>query len=72
LQLLDAHLHHLEENNRRELETKYRLMVKKRLNKHYREELGCRSKDEQKEMLGNYFDQQLADYRSILCSIAKG
>ena len=46
---------------------KYRLMVKKRLLKIHREELGaCRSKDEQKAKLGEIFDNTLLHYRSLL------
>jgi len=49
------------------MEKKYRLMVKKRLLKIHREELGaCRSKDEQKAKLGEIFDDALLQYRSLL------
>lgn len=49
------------------MEKKYRLMVKKRLLKLHREELGaCGSKDEQKKKLGELFDDTLRQYRSLL------
>ena len=49
------------------MEKKYRLMVKKRLLKLHREELGaCGSKDEQKAKLGELFDATLRQYRSLL------
>ena len=50
-----------------DIEKKYRLMVKKRLLKVHREELGaCGSKDEQKAKLGEIFDETLRQYRSLL------
>ena len=49
------------------MEKKYRLMVKKRLLKVHREELGaCGSKDEQKAKLGEIYDDTLRQYRSLL------
>lgn len=51
------------------LEKKYRLMVKKRLLKVHREELGaCGGKEEQKAKLGQIFDDTLRQYRSLLQS----
>jgi histone acetyltransferase 1 len=45
----------------------YRLMVKKRLLKAHREELGmCRTKRERQELLGSLFDQVFATYTRIL------
>jgi len=49
------------------MEKQFRLMVKKRLLKVHREELGaCGSKDEQKAKLGEIFDDALRQYRSLL------
>ena len=49
------------------MEKKYRLMVKKRLLKVHREELGAYgSKDDQKAKLGELFDDTLRQYRSLL------
>jgi len=52
------------------LEKKYRLMVKKRLLKLHREELGaCGGKEEQKAKLGLIFHETLRHYRSLLKTI---
>lgn len=56
--------------NREEFEKKFRLMVKKRLNKQHREELGaCRTKTEMQEMLSKLFDECFEQYRKILGSV---
>ena len=50
-------------------ETQYRLMVKKSLRQLRMEELGaCGSKEEQKSMLGKWFDETLVHYRRVLKS----
>jgi hypothetical protein len=46
---------------------KYQLMVKKRLIKVHREELGgCESKEEKQGMLAKSFDDTLDQYKSVL------
>ena len=53
--------------NKEELERLFRLMVKKRLNKEHREELGAlESKDEQKALLAELFEEQLKGYQRVL------
>lgn len=50
-----------------QLEKKYRLMVKKRLNRDYKEELGmCRNKDEMKKELERMYNEQKSSYDRIL------
>ena len=52
----------------RELEKKYRLMVKKRLNQLYNEDIGaCSTKVENQALLSKLlFDESICRYRSIL------
>jgi len=55
-----------------DLEKRYRLMVKKRLNKSYREELSaCRTKKEMQDCLSDLFDESLNHYRSVAASVRK-
>jgi histone acetyltransferase 1 len=49
-----------------ELEKRYRLMVKKRLNKLHREDLGGRTKPEAQRLLGELFDECLSQYQLLL------
>jgi histone acetyltransferase 1 len=52
---------------REELERRYRLLVKRRLNKDYGEEMGAYStKDQKKEFLAKLFDEQFAHYETLL------
>lgn len=54
------------------LEKRYRLAVKKRLNKAHREELGaCRNKEEMKAALGELYDETLQGYQAILASVQR-
>ena len=55
-------------NITQEVETNYRLMVKKSLRTNRKEELGaCKGgKEEQKALLGKWFDETLCHYRSLL------
>jgi histone acetyltransferase 1 len=58
--------------NPEDLEKRYRLAVKKRLNKVHREELGaCRNKEEMKAALGKLYDETLQGYRVILASVQR-
>jgi hypothetical protein len=68
LEALDAALQGTKlQHGKEELERLFRLMVKKRLNKEHREELGgLGSKDEQKSYLAELFDKQLEGYNRIL------
>jgi histone acetyltransferase 1 len=68
LEALDAALQETAlQHGKEELERLFRLMVKKRLNKEHREELGgLGSKDEQKSYLAELFDKQLEGYNRIL------
>ena len=48
------------------IEKDYRLMVKRRLNQFYREDLGaCATKEEKKQKLANLFEMTLAQYEKI-------
>jgi hypothetical protein len=59
-------------DNLEDLEKRYRLAVKKRLNKVHREELGaCRNKEEMKAALGKLYDETLQGYRVILASVQR-
>jgi histone acetyltransferase 1 len=49
-----------------ELEKRYRLMVKKRLNRLHREYLGGRTKPEAQRLLGELFDDCLSQYQRLL------
>jgi hypothetical protein len=50
-----------------ELTKQYRIMVKKRLARVHREDLGaCRSKDEKQALLGKIFDKTLEHYKAVL------
>jgi histone acetyltransferase 1 len=55
-------------NDEEELSSKqYRIMVKKRLAKVHREELGaCRTKEQKQAWLGKMFDETLKHYKSVL------
>jgi GNAT superfamily N-acetyltransferase len=54
------------------LEKRYRLAVKKRLNKAHREELSaCRNKEEMKVALGVLYDETLQAYQAILASVQR-
>jgi GNAT superfamily N-acetyltransferase len=54
------------------LEKRYRLAVKKRLNKAHREELGAyRNKEEMKVALGELYDETLQGYQAILASVQR-
>jgi len=56
----------------KELDKKYRLMVKKRLNKVHREEMGtCRTKKEMQDLLTKLFDESLEQYRRVLASVKR-
>jgi hypothetical protein len=53
-------------------ETKYRLMVKKRLNQFHKEELGVYStKDEKKKKLTEIFDNTMMKYQGILTTMRR-
>ena len=57
----------LPEDCSEEVQKNYRLMVKKRLAKVHREELGvCPSKEEKQAMLAKIFDETLEQYKSVL------
>jgi GNAT superfamily N-acetyltransferase len=49
-----------------DLQKRYRLMVKKRLNRHHREDLGGRTKPEAQRVLGELFDECLLQYQRLL------
>jgi hypothetical protein len=52
--------------------TRFRLLVKSRLNKHHREEIGaCNDKTLAKALLAQFFDQVHDQYRTILHAVAK-
>jgi hypothetical protein len=60
------------EADKDELEKKYRLMVKKRLNKLHAEDLGCcRNKEEKQKLLADLFDERLKHYQAILSSLQR-
>ena len=70
LHALNEYLQSTRTADRDELEKKYRLMVKKRLQKLHKEELGgCRNKQEMQAILSGYYDEVLAHYQDILKSI---
>jgi len=57
----------LPENCSEDLQKKYRLMVKKRLAKVHREDLGgCASKEEKQAMLARIFDETFEQYKAVL------
>jgi hypothetical protein len=60
-------------DNLEDLEKRYRLAVKKRLNKVHREEFlgACRNKEEMKAALGKLYDETLQGYRVILASVQR-
>jgi histone acetyltransferase 1 len=59
-------------DNSQTLEKRYRLAVKKRLNKAHREELSaCRNKEEMKVHLGELYDETLQGYHAILASVQR-
>jgi hypothetical protein len=52
--------------------TRFRVMVKSRLNKHHREEMGaCNDKTQAKALLAQFFEHVHEQYRSILHGVAK-
>lgn len=67
LDMLEQELQQQEKNNRVECETKYRLMVKKRLVKVHREDLGAyNTKQEKQGFLARVFEETLEQYRAVL------
>jgi histone acetyltransferase 1 len=59
-------------NNMNQLEGFFRLMVKKRLNREHREELGAlKSKEEQKTLLAVLFEERLNGYKRIITCKSK-
>lgn len=65
--LQDGHFPNTCNQDKEDRERRFRLMVKKRLNKEHREELGALgNKDSQKAFLADLFEKRLKDYKRIL------
>ncbi|MGK3756697.1 MAG: hypothetical protein ACI8RD_009011, partial [Bacillariaceae sp.] len=69
LQALSSFCDKNEDDKKAKAERCFRLMIKRRLNKEYRDELiGLPTKEDQKLMLGKLFDEELKQYERILRS----